>query len=94
DRLVVPAAGRQPHASMVGICRPAAGTTKYDAIGESLWWVPTLVGTVPATSRFHGERLPASGRHYRMPRRTQGWHAPNSDGVGDPDPAQADLIVG
>ncbi len=51
DRLVVPAAGRQPHDSMVGICRPAAGTTKCHAIRESLWWVPTLVGTVPATSR-------------------------------------------
>ncbi len=51
DRLVVPAAGRQPHDSMVGICRPAAGTTKCDAIRESLWWVPPLVGTVPAASR-------------------------------------------
>ncbi len=51
DRLVVPAAGRQPHDSMMGICRPAASTTKCDAIRESLWWVPTLVGTVPATSR-------------------------------------------
>ncbi len=36
DRLVVPAAGRQPHDSMVGICRPAAGTTKCHAIRESL----------------------------------------------------------
>ncbi len=51
DRLVVPAAGRQPQDSMLGICRPAAGTTKCDAIRESLWWVPTLVGTVPAASR-------------------------------------------